>query len=196
MNKKKLNSKDELIKSLINTLIAILNNRKIQKKPKKKRKEKKKEQVEPRTILTPVEQKNILTTKMQYMLETQTQTWALKTSKLFGLKSTVYLRTAMFIPIKSTNRNNWRSCLHNNSCLHNSTFVINSVTLNGLELKGTYLFTEDAKVKPLAPLRFTNNNPDLGNNIDNREESHLHVDFKRFKNSKQISIRRLLNVRS
>ena len=89
--------------------------------------------------------------------------------------------------------------------------MINSVTLNGLEFKGTYLFIEDAKVKPkvtnpntihftspnpLAPLRFTSNNPDLGNNIDNSEESHFNVDFKRSNNSKQISIRRLLNVRS
>ena len=29
-----------------------------------------------------------------------------------------------------------------------------------------------------GPLRFMNNSPDLGNDIDNSEETDLHVDFK------------------
>ena len=66
------------------------------------------------------------------------------------------------------------------------------VKLNAVEFKGKCLLIEDAKVSPkitnsntrtspdwFEPLRYMNNSPALGNNIDNREERDLHVYFKR-----------------
>ena len=74
------------------------------------------------------------------------------------------------------------------------------VELNGVEFKGKFLFIEIAKVKPkliypnkisfttsngFEPLRFANNSPDLGNDIDYNEEIHFRVDFKRTVRSSQ-----------
>ena len=79
-----------------------------------------------------------------------------------------------------------------------------------MEFNGKFLFIEIAKVKPkvtnpneinftsrnrFEPLRFTNNSPDLGNDIEHGEESDLRVDVKRTvrnsqENSKYISKRK------
>ena len=77
------------------------------------------------------------------------------------------------------------------------------VKLNGVEFKGKFFFIEIAKVKPkvtntnkinftspnrFEPLKFANDSPDLGNDIDHSEENDLHVDFKRtVRNSQQNS---------
>ena len=75
------------------------------------------------------------------------------------------------------------------------------VKLNGLKLKGIFLFIEIAKVKPkitnpnkiyftspnrFESLRFVNNSLDLGNDIEHSEENDLGADFKRtVRNSQQ-----------
>ena len=81
------------------------------------------------------------------------------------------------------------------------------VKLNGVEFKGKFSFIEIAKVIPkltnpnkvnftshnqFEPLRFANNSPDHGSDIEHSEESDLRADFKRTvmnsqKNSKYIS---------
>ena len=77
------------------------------------------------------------------------------------------------------------------------------VKLNGVEFKGEFLFIEIAKVKPKVTnpnkmnfisanrfelLRFANNSPDLGNDIEHSEKSDLRVDFKRtVRNSQENS---------
>lgn len=66
--------------------------------------------------------------------------------------------------------------------------------LNDVEFKAKCLFIQDARVNPkvtnpntrtftspdwFKPLRFMNNRSALGNNIDNSEESVLHINIKR-----------------
>ena len=77
------------------------------------------------------------------------------------------------------------------------------VKLNGVEFKGKFLFIEITKVKPklanpnkinfispnrFQPLRFANNSPDCGNDIEHSEESDLVRNTQ--ENSKYISKRR------
>ena len=83
------------------------------------------------------------------------------------------------------------------------------VKLNGVEYKGKLLFIDNVKVKPTVanpnyikftfpnrfePLRFVNNSPHLGNDIDHSEEGNLLADFKRtIRKSKQSSKFLILN---
>ena len=167
-------------------------------------------QVEPSPILTPVEQENNPYHKNTiYVGNLDSNVSIEDIYKLFSLKSTVYLRTNCHVDFplnQQTQRTGG----------HVDITAPKDVCDEIVKLNGRSSFIEDAKVKPKVtnpntinfispnrfdPLRFTNNSPDLGNDIDNSEESDLHVDFKRTvrnsqQNSKYISKRRLLNGRS
>ena len=112
--KKELNSKNELIKSLIDTQIAILDT---MEKPKGS-KEKGHLQVEPSSILTPVQQENQSSHKNTIYVGNLDSNVSIKDIyELFGLKSTAYLRTNCYVdfPLNQQTQKNQRSCLYNST---------------------------------------------------------------------------------
>ena len=123
----------------------------------------------------------------------------------FGLKSTAYLCTNFHVdfPLNQQNQKT-KGHVYITAPKHVCDEL---VKLNGVEFKGKFSFIEIAKVIPkltnpnkvnftshnqFEPLRFANNSPDHGSDIEHSEESDLRADFKRTvmnsqKNSKYIS---------
>ena len=112
--------------------------------------------------------------------------------KLFGLNSTVYLRSNCHVdfPLNQQTQTT-RGQVYITARKHVCDELFK---LNGVEFKGKFLNIENAKVRPkitnpnlinflspnrFEPLTFLNDSRDLGNDIDQSEESDLRVDFKR-----------------
>ena len=123
----------------------------------------------------------------------------------FGLKLTAYFCTNYHVdfPLNQQTQKT-KGCVYITAPKHVCDEL---VKLNGVEFKGKFSFIEIAKVIPkltnpnkvnftshnqFEPLRFANNSPDHGSDIEHSEESDLRADFKRTvmnsqKNSKYIS---------
>ena len=186
--KKELNSKDELIKSLFDTQTAILDT--IEKS--KRNEEKGHFQVEPSSILTPVQQENQSYHKNKiYVGNLDSNVSIEDIYDFFGLKSAAYLHTTCHVDF-TLNHQTQKTKGH--IYITAPTHVCNElVKLNGIEFKGKFLFIEIAKVKPkvtnpykinftspnrFEPVRFADNSLDLGNDIEHCEENDLHVDLR------------------
>ena len=186
--KKELNSKDELIKSLIDTQTAILAT--IEKS--KRNEEKGHLQVEPSTILTPVQQENQSYHKNRIYVGNLNSNVSIEDIyDFFGLKSTAYLRTNCDVDFP-LNRQTQNSRVH--VYITAPTNVCDElVKLNGVDFKCKFLFIDFAKVKinvtnpnkinftspnRFEPLRFASNSLDLGNDTEHGEESDLCVDIR------------------
>ena len=141
--KKELNSKNELIKSLIDTQTAILDT--IGKS--KRNEEKGSLQVEPSPILTPIQQENqSCHTNTIYVGNLDSNVSIEDISDFFGLKSTAYLRTNCHVgfPLKQQTQKT-KGHVYITTPKHVCDEL---VKLNGVEFKGKFLFIEIAKVKP------------------------------------------------
>ena len=196
--KKELNSKDELIKSLVDTQTAIL-----ETIGKSKRNEEKRHlQVETSPILTPLQQNNQSHHKNTlYVGNLDSNVSIEDIYELFGLKSTAYLRSNCHVdfPLNQQTKKT-RGHVYITAPKHVCDEL---VKLNGVEFKGKFLIIENAKVRPkvtnpnltnftspnrFEPLTFENSGPDLGNGIDHGEESDTCADLKRtIRNSQQNS---------
>ena len=196
--KKELNSKDELIKSLVDTQTAIL-----ETIGKSKRNEDNRHlQVETSPILTPLQQNNHSHHKNTlYVGNLDSKVSIEYIYKLFGLKSTAYLLSNCHVDFPLNQQTSkTRGHVYITAPKHVCDEL---VKLNGVEFKGKFLIIENAKVRPkvtnpnltnftspnrFEPLTFENSGPDLGNGIDHGEESDTCADLKRtIRNSQQNS---------
>ena len=189
--KKELNSKDELIKSLVDTQTAILERHL---------------QVETSPILTPSQQDNQSHNKNTIYVGNLDPNVSIEDIyKLFGLKSTAYLRSDCHVDFP-LNQQTQKTRGHVYITAPKD-FCDELVKLNGVEFKDKFLIIENVKVRPkvtnpkltnkltnitspnrFEPSIFENNGPDLGNNIDHSKESHMCADLKRtVRNSQQTS---------
>ena len=176
--KKELNSKDELIKSLVDTQTAIL-----ETIGKSKRNEEKKHLlVETSPILTPLQQNNQSHDKnTTYVGNLNSNVSIEDIYELFGLKSPAYLRSNCHadFPLNQQTKKN-RGHVYITAPKH---ICDELVKFNGAEFKGKFLIIENNKVRPkvtnpnltnftspnrFEPLTFENNGPELGDNIDQK----------------------------
>ena len=141
-------------------------------------------QVEPSPILTPVQQENQSYHKVTIHVGNLDSNVSIEDIyELFGLKSTAYLRTNCHVDFP-LNQQTQKSKGHTYITAPKHVFD-ELVKLNGVEFKGKLLFIEIAKVKPkitnqnkinftspnrFEPLKFANDNLDLGIDIDHSEE--------------------------
>ena len=144
--KKELNSKDKLIKSLIDTQTAILDTT----RKSKRNEEKGHLQVEPSLILTPINQSYHKNTIHVGNLDSNVSIEGIY--GFFGLKSTAYLRTNCHVDFP-LNQQTQKTKGHVNITAPKHV-CDELVKLNGVEFKGRFLFIEIAKVKP----KVTNSN--------------------------------------
>ena len=159
-------------------------------------------QVEPSSILTPVQQENQSYHKNTiYVRKLDSNVSIEDIYKLFGLKSTAYLRTNCHVDFP-LNQQIQKTKGH--AYITAPKHVCDElVKLNSVKFKGKFLFIEISKVKSKAtnpnkinftspnrfePSKFANDSLDLRNDIDHSEENGLRVDFKRtVRNSQQNS---------
>ena len=199
--KKELNSKDELITSLVDIQTAILETAR-----KSKRNEDKRDlQVETSPILTPLQQENQENQSHHrntiYVGNLDSNMSIEDIYERFGLKSTAYLRSNCHVDFPLNQQaQKTRGHVYITAPKHVCDEL---VKLNGVEFKGKFLIIENAKVRPkvtnpnltnftspnrFEPLTYESNGPDLGNDIDHSEESDMCADLKRtVRNSQQTS---------
>ena len=141
--KKELNSKDELIKSLVDTQTAILETI----EESKRNEENRHLQVETSPILTPLQQNNQSHHKNTlYVGKLDSNVSIEDIYELFGLKSTAYLRSNCHVdfPLNQQTKKT-RGHVYITASKH---VCDDLVKLNGVEFKGKFLIIENAKVRP------------------------------------------------
>ena len=141
--KKELNSKDELIKFLVDIQTAIL-----ETIGKSKRNEEKRHlQVETSPILAPLQHDNHSHHKnTMYVGNLDSSVSIEDIYELFGLKSTAYLRSNCHVdfPLNQQTQKT-RGHVYKTAPKHVCDEL---VKLNGVEFKGKFLIIENAKVRP------------------------------------------------
>ena len=148
-------------------------------------------QVEPSPISTPVKQENQSHHKNTIYIGNLDLNMNIEDIyKLFGSKSTAYLRTDCHVDFP-LNQQTQKTKGH--AYITAPKHVCDElVKLNGVEFKGKFLFIEITKVKPKVTnpnkinftspnrfelLKFANDSPDLGNDIDHSEENFFFFFF-------------------